>query len=65
MKDFSFNLSTWAYQLGYRLQGGTGTYDELELYKENVLVRRWDWLDKVPNILELEEVINGIEEGSN
>lgn len=61
MRDLSFSLSTWAWQLGYRLQGGTGTYDVLELYKGFRLVRSWNWLERVPNIFELEETISDIE----
>jgi len=61
MRDFSSQLPTWTYQIGYRLQGGTGTYDVLELYKGLRLVKRWDWLDEVPSIMELEEIVREVE----
>ena len=60
MKDFSVNLPSWAYCEGYQLMGGGGTYDELYLKKDGKVVRRWDWLDRVPNIFELEELIKEI-----
>lgn len=61
MRDFSINLPTWAIHEGYILEGGMGTYDELFLYKGFKMVKMWGWLDKVPNIFELEELINEIE----
>jgi len=63
MRDFSQNLPTWARQLGYRLEGGAGTFDELFLYKRFKLVRTWGWLEEVPNLPEMEEFIRGKEEG--
>lgn len=61
MKDFSIVLPSWALRGGYRLEGGEGTYDELYLYKDFNLVKRWDYLEKVPNIFELEEILNALE----
>ena len=60
MRDFSVNLPSWAYNTGYRLEGGAGTYDELYLYKDGRVVKKWDWLERVPNISELEEFIEGL-----
>jgi hypothetical protein len=60
MKDFSINLPSWAYQLGYRLEGLEGTYDDLYLYKDREVVKRWLW-NRTPNIYEMEEVIKEIE----
>lgn len=59
--DWSHNLPTWAYTLGYRLLGGMGTYDDLHLYKGRKLVKTWDWLSKDPSMIELEEIVRGIE----
>ena len=61
MKDFSINLPSWAINLGYKLEGGRGTYDELFLYKRGYVVKKWGWLDNIPNIFEVEEVIKGYE----
>lgn len=61
MRDFSINLPTWARQLGYRLEGGTGTYDELYLYKGPRVVKKWNWLERIPNIFEMEEIIYGLD----
>ena len=61
MRDFSINLPSWAIQLGYKLEGGEGTFDELYLYRDMKIVKKWDWLDRVPNIYEIEEVIQEIE----
>jgi len=57
----SINLPSWATQKGYRLVGGEGTYDELYLYKDFKLLRMWDYTDQVPNILDMEDVINACE----
>lgn len=62
MRDFSGNLPTWARQLGYRLEGGMGTWDELYLYKGFRVVKKWSWLEREPNIFEMEELINNYEE---
>lgn len=62
MRDFSINLPTWARQLDYRLEGGTGTYDELYLYKGFEVVKRWGWLEKIPNLFEMEEFIRGLDD---
>lgn len=61
MRDFSIALPSWAVREGYRLEGGQGTYDELYLYKDLRLVKTWGYLDKVPNIFEMEELISDIE----
>lgn len=61
MRDFSINLPSWAIQLGYKLEGGEGTFDELYLYRDMKIVKKWNWLDRVPNIYEIEEVIQEIE----
>lgn len=61
MRDFSINLPSWAYNEGYRLEGGTGTWDELYLYKDMKLIKRWDWLAREPNIFEMEELIKEYE----
>ena len=56
MRDWSINLPSWAYQLGYRLQGGMGAYDKLELYRNSKTVRIFDYFE-VPNIIEIGEII--------
>ena len=61
MRDFSINLPSWAYNAGYRLEGGMGTYDELYLYKDGKVVRKWSWLERAPNIFELEEEIERLD----
>lgn len=61
MRDFSIVLPSWAVRLGYRLEGGEGTYDELYLFKDFRMVERWNYLDPVPNIFELENSINVLE----
>jgi hypothetical protein len=61
MRDFSIVLPSWAVQLGYRLEGGQGTYDELFLYKDFNVVRIWGYLEKSPNVFELEDFIVDIE----
>jgi len=61
VRDFSINLPSWAIQLGYKLEGGEGTFDELYLYRDMKIVKKWNWLDRVPNIYEIEEVIQEIE----
>lgn len=65
MRDLSVNLPSWAYHLGYRLEGGMGTFDELFLYKGFRIVRTWTWLDRIPNLFEMEEVVKEIEERHN
>lgn len=65
MKDFSINLPSWAYNEGYRLEGGGGTYDELFLYKDGKVVKRWGWLERIPNIFEMEELIIGLDNNSS
>ena len=61
MRDFSIVLPSWAVREGYKLEGGSGTYDELYLSKDRVDLRRWDYLEPIPNIFEMEDVINGLE----
>lgn len=61
MRDFSIVLPSWAVRLGYKLEGGQGTYDELYLYKNLGLVRMWSYLEQVPNIFELECTLNELE----
>ena len=56
MRDWSINLPSWAYQLGYRLLGGMGAYDVLTLYRGPKIVRTFGYLE-VPNIIEIEEII--------
>lgn len=60
MTNFSNNLSTHAYQLGYRLEGDRGTYGSLQLTKDGSTVKDWDW-SKIPNIIEMEEIVDSIE----
>ena len=61
MRDLSIVLPGWAVREGYKLEGGSGTYDELYLSKDGVDLRRWDYLEPIPNIFEMEDVINGLE----
>lgn len=58
--DWSINLPSWAYHLGYRLEGRRGTYDDLELYKDKKIVRMFEWYE-VPDIFEIEEIIREME----
>ena len=60
MRDYSINLPSWAYHLGYRLQGLGGTYDSLELWKGFELKRIFEF-DKIPNIYEIEDIIKELE----
>lgn len=61
MRDFSIVLPSWAVREGYRLEGGMGTYDELYLYKDWAMVEKWGYLDPIPNIFEMEDLIGEIE----
>ena len=61
MRDYSINLPSWAYHLGYRLEGLGGTYDSLELWKGFDLVRVFEF-DKIPNIYEIEDIIKELED---
>lgn len=61
MRDMSINLPYWATQKGYRLVGGEGTYDELYLYKDFKPIRVWEYTEQVPNIFEMEGIINACE----
>ena len=61
MRDFSIVLPSWAVREGYTLEGGSGTFDDLYLVKDGRDVKRWGYLDFVPNIFEMESLINGIE----
>ena len=65
MRDLSINLPSWAYHLGYRLEGGVGTYDELFLYKDFRVVRKWEWLERQPSIFEMEEIVGEVEREFN
>jgi len=58
----SLNLPTWAWQLGYRLEGNLGTVGDLYLYKDGHVVKTWWHPDEAPNIFEMEEVIKEIED---
>jgi len=58
--DHNPNLSTWAYNLGYRLEGRTGTYDELMLYKGRELKRVFQHWEN-PSIISMEEILRDIE----
>ena len=62
MRDFSIVLPSWAVRVGYRLEGGTGTYDELYLLKDGEGVRRWDCMEPIPTIFEVEDLLNEIED---
>ena len=53
----SINLPTWAYNIGYRLEGEGGTYDDLYLCKDGRVVR----LEAIPNIFELEKLLAEVE----
>jgi len=57
MRDMSLNLPTWAWQLGYRLEGDLGTVGDLFMSKDGKPVRAWRHPAKVPDIFELEEII--------
>ena len=61
MRDFSLVLPSWAVREGYKLEGGTGTYDELYLSKDGVGVRRWDCMEPIPTLFEMEDLLNEIE----
>ena len=61
MRDWSTNIPSWAYREGYRLEGGQGTYDELFLIKRGKYLKRWNCTDRIPNIFEVEELINDFE----
>lgn len=61
MRDLSINLPSWACREGYRLEGGGGTFDEMYLWKGFDLVKRWTYLERIPNIFELEEFIREVE----
>lgn len=60
MYDMSVNLPTWTYYLGYRLEGEKGTFGTLYLYKGFKSIRKFDYW-KVPNIIEIGEIIGEIE----
>ena len=62
MRDFSIVLPSWAVREGYKLEGGTGTYDELYLSKNREGVRKWDCMEPIPNIFEMEILLNEIED---
>ena len=57
MRDFSINLPSWAVREGYRLNGGTGTYGDLYLFRNGNLIRWWEYPKSSPNILEMEDII--------
>jgi len=57
--DWSINLPSWAYREGYSLKGKCGTYDNLELWKDWVLIRRFKW-NRIPSIYEIEDIIKEI-----
>jgi len=61
LRDSSIVLPSWAVREGYRLEGGEGTYDELYLSKDGIGVRRWDYTESIPNIFEVERIINDFE----
>ena len=56
----TYRLGPGSWVIG-NIEGGAGTYDELYLYKGFELVKKWDWLERVPNIFEMEEVIKSYE----
>lgn len=57
MRDLSINLPAWAYRIGYRIEGGLGTYGDLFLRKDGAEVDWWNWSERQPNIFEMEELI--------
>jgi hypothetical protein len=58
----STNLPSWAYNLGYRLEGDLGTIGDLYLYDvEGDPARTWYYPERSPNIFELEEIVKGLE----
>jgi len=61
LRDFSIVLPSWAILEGYKLEGGEGTYDELYLSKDGVGMRRWDYIEPIPNMFEMEGIINDFE----
>ena len=54
--DYSINLPAWAIQKGYTLEGMTGQYDYLYLYRDGKTKKIFEW-NKIPNIFEIEEII--------
>jgi hypothetical protein len=67
MRDWSISLPTWAYNKGYRLVGGMGTYDSLYLVKDILDKDRWTYLQEwkyyeIPNIFEVKEAVIEIED---
>jgi len=65
VRDMSINLPTWAWYEGYRLEGDLGTVGDLYLYRDGTLVRAWRHPEEAPNIFELEEFLEGLEQGVN
>ena len=61
MKNLSWNLPYWARLLGYDLEGGSGTFDDMYLYKNHKIVKHWNYMDDIPNIFEMEDIILGAE----
>lgn len=59
--DHNKNLPTWAYNLGYKLEGRTGSYDELVLYKERDIKRVFQYWEN-PSIVSMEEILREIED---
>ena len=58
--DWSINLPSWAIREGYRLEGNRGTYDNLYLQRHGRTIKVFDY-NKIPNIVEMEEIVRGLE----
>ena len=61
MRDYSINLPSWYYHIGYRLEGLGGTYDSLMLRKGFELKRVFEH-DQIPSIYEIEDIIKELED---
>ena len=60
MRDMTLNLPTWAWQLGYELEGDMGSFGDLYLSKYRKVTKKFNYWE-VPNIFEIGEIISGIE----
>ena len=60
MRDMTTNLPTWAWYLGYELEGDLGTFGDLYLTKYRKLTKKFNYWE-VPNIFEIGEIISGLD----
>ncbi|KKM73764.1 hypothetical protein LCGC14_1407140 [marine sediment metagenome] len=61
MHEMSSNLPTWAWQLGYRLEGDLGTVGDLYMYRDGEVVQVWRHPKEAPGMIDIEEIIKKIE----